>query len=425
MLDNEYSVDVRNLTKKYSIKKSLLSYFIKDNDNVISAVNDVSFRVKRGEAFGIIGRNGAGKSTILQIITGTLEASNGECTVNGRVSALLELGSGFNPDFTGRENIYLAGSILGISKKEMDSRFSEIESFAEIGSFIDQPARTYSTGMLMRVAFSVAVAVEPDILIIDEALSVGDILFQQKCNVRLRELLDRGVTLLVVTHDTSFVVNICSRALWLDRGIVKYLGDAGECVKAYVTHMTAISSLSKKSYSTDKPKQQYVMPDIAPLDISACRLLGNGGVYIENVWLLNEQSLGTPIFHIGEWCIVVLSLKSRHLVEAVSGGCELRDRHGQVIFATGLRVINKLIDQIKPEDKAIVRIRFKLDLAPGQYTLDVGCGAGDNNSNVWQRVIAASIIEITSEPSDEVVHGIAKLPYEIQIYKNLISDSYS
>ena len=174
----------------------------------MAALREVSFEVARGEAFGIIGRNGAGKSTLLQILAGTLQPSTGHCVVRGRVTALLELGSGFNPEFTGRENIYLAGSILGLSRAEMEAKYAEITAFADIGDFIDQPVRTYSTGMMMRVAFAVAIAVDPDVLIIDEALSVGDIVFQQKCAARLRELIDRGVTLLVVTHDLAFVLNL-------------------------------------------------------------------------------------------------------------------------------------------------------------------------------------------------------------------------
>ena len=205
----------------------------------VLALDDVSFSVNRGEAFGVIGRNGAGKSTLLQILAGTLRSTSGRFKVQGRVTALLELGSGFNPDFTGRENIFLAGSILGIGREEMAGKLEEIERFAEIGNFITEPVRTYSTGMLMRVAFSVAVAVEPDVLIIDEALSVGDILFQQKCNRRMRELLESGVTLLVVTHDTSFVLNICQRAIWLDRGRTAYLGEASVCVRHYLAAMSA------------------------------------------------------------------------------------------------------------------------------------------------------------------------------------------
>ncbi|MGH7956142.1 MAG: ABC transporter ATP-binding protein, partial [Opitutaceae bacterium] len=218
------AIEVSNLTKVYRPSGSIRHWLargmgisqggesLREADSV-PALSDVSFVVPRGAAFGVIGRNGAGKSTLLQIIAGTLRPSSGERHVNGRVTALLELGSGFNPEFTGRENIYLAGSILGISRAEMMGKFEEIVRFADIGSFIEQPVKTYSTGMMMRVAFSVAISVEPDVLIIDEALSVGDILFQQKCSRRLHELVAKGVTLLVVTHDLSFVLNMCQRGL--------------------------------------------------------------------------------------------------------------------------------------------------------------------------------------------------------------------
>ena len=162
------------------------------------ALTDINFEVKRGEAVGIIGRNGAGKSTLLQIIAGTLQASSGSISIKGRVAALLELGAGFNPEFTGRENIFLTGAIIGISKEEMQKRFAEIASFADIGDFIEQPIKTYSSGMLVRLAFAVQTAIEPDILIIDEALSVGDIFFQQKCAKRMRDLQSKGTTLLFV-----------------------------------------------------------------------------------------------------------------------------------------------------------------------------------------------------------------------------------
>ena len=416
---SNFQVSVKNLTKKYFPNRSFLSLFTDSYNSTtsFSALENVTFSVSRGEAFGIIGRNGAGKSTLLQIIAGTLRATTGSCSIKGRVSALLELGSGFNPDFTGRENVYLAGSILGINRIEMDKRIHEIESFADIGNFIDQPARTYSTGMLMRVAFSVAISVEPDVLIIDEALSVGDILFQQKCNKRLRELLNKGVTLLVVTHDTSFVTNICTRALWIEKGEVKFLGSAGDCVKAYVTHMTAsISSSSAQLHENSIPLRKFTLPELPSLNISECRLTGDGGIYIYKTWLLNSQGISTPVYRIGDWVDLIIVVKSKQNVVFASAGCELRDRHGQVIFATGLRVIKTLIDQINVGEQRVVRIRFKLDLAPGQYSLDVGCGAGDSDTNVWQRVLAASIIEIVSDPAEEVVHGIAKLPYDISIH---------
>jgi lipopolysaccharide transport system ATP-binding protein len=413
-------INVDKLYKVYKFNNSILSLFRKvnklSNINQKIVLDDISFTVYAGEAFGIIGKNGAGKSTLLQIITGTLKETSGFVHVNGRISALLELGSGFNPDFTGKENIYLSGSILGISKSEMDLKVSEIEAFADIGDYINKPVRTYSTGMLMRVAFSVAVAVEPDVLIIDEALSVGDLLFQQKCNMRLRELISKGVTLLVVTHDTSFVVNICNRAVWLDEGKIKYLGNAGECVKEYVTYMTASSTHNRVNSINISAKTNFNTPTVPSVDLSNCKSIGNPKIYINRLWLINSQGEANPVFRVGEWCKITIAIRTTTTVHRASAGCEIRDRHGQVIFANGLRVINQLIESITPSEERFVCIRFKLDIAPGQYSLDVGCGAGENDTNVWQRLLAVSVLEVINDPSDQVVHGIAKLPCEIDTY---------
>jgi lipopolysaccharide transport system ATP-binding protein len=388
-----------------------------DENDVVRALQDVSFAVRRGEAFGIIGRNGAGKSTLLQILAGTLQPTAGQCRVSGRVSALLELGSGFNPEFTGRENIYLAGSILDISREEMDGKFEEIERFADIGPFIGQPVKTYSTGMLMRVAFSVAIAVEPDVLIIDEALSVGDILFQQKCTRRMRELIAKGVTLLVVTHDTSFVLNICQRAVWLDKGRVSYLGDASACVREYLAAMAASAGNTVSLTEASAGLEMASLPSTEPLDLNRCDRLGDGGIAVDRVWLINEAGEGTSVYKLGEWCRLVLVVKAEKDVRLASGGCEIRDRHGQVIFATGLRVVSRLIDSIGMGERRVVVMRFKVELAPGQYTLDVGCGAGEHADNTWQRVVAAAIMEVTTTPGQDIVHGLVRLPYEVQAFQ--------
>ena len=198
------------------------------------ALRDISFDVHRGECVGIIGRNGAGKSTLLQIITGTLAPTTGEVKLKGRVAALLELGSGFNPEFTGRENVYLNGSILGLTREEIDARYDEILAFADIGDFIDQPVKTYSSGMMVRLAFAVQVMVDPDILIVDEALAVGDAAFQRKCFARMDALQARGTTVLLVTHDTETVKQRCNRAIFLKRGCVAFDGDAEEGVVEYM-----------------------------------------------------------------------------------------------------------------------------------------------------------------------------------------------
>lgn len=421
------AIEVSHLTKTYERNVPLWRWFARGLGweraghsrlrGAVHALKDVSFTVERGEAFGIIGRNGAGKSTLLQVLAGTLSPTLGSYRMEGRVTALLELGSGFNPDFTGRENVYLAGSILGIGRRDMDSRFPEIEAFAEIGDFIDQPVRTYSTGMLMRVAFAVAVAVQPDILIVDEALSVGDILFQQKCNRRMREMMDRGVTLLVVTHDTGFVLNLCQRALWLHQGETRFLGQASACVRQYLAAMAAEAGNAVAATTVSEDLATLALPAALPLDLSHVRRLGDGGIRIARAWALSEAGGASTVYRLGEWCRVILVLESDEGVESASGGCELRDRHGQVVFATGLRVVNRLIDRIGPGEQRAVSLRFKMELSPGQYTLDIGCGAGTGEANSWQRVPAAAIFEVCSAAGDEVVHGIVRLPHEVAAFR--------
>jgi lipopolysaccharide transport system ATP-binding protein len=199
----------------------------------------VSFEIRRGETFCVVGENGSGKSTLLQICAGILPTTSGTAIANGRVAALLELGSGFNPEFSGRDNVYLNGTILGFSKKEMDRRFPDIAAFAEIGDFIDQPVKSYSSGMAVRLAFAVAIHVDPEILLVDEALSVGDVYFRQRCMRKVHELRSHGVTLLFVSHATADVKALGDRAMWLERGSVRALGKTDLVVNQYLAAMSA------------------------------------------------------------------------------------------------------------------------------------------------------------------------------------------
>lgn len=235
------SIDIKNLKKSYKLynnpKERVLEAFNigkKKRYTNFMALDGVSFNVLKGETVGIVGTNGAGKSTLLKIITGVLTPSEGEVVVNGKVSALLELGAGFNQEYTGVENIYLNGRMMGYSKQEMDERVEGIIEFADIGDFIDQPVKTYSSGMFARLAFAVAINVEPDILIVDEALSVGDIFFQNKCFTKFAELKEKGVTILFVSHDIESVRQMCSRALWLDHGQMRAFGDATSICDMYM-----------------------------------------------------------------------------------------------------------------------------------------------------------------------------------------------
>ena len=413
-------LNVNNVSKYYHIGGNKFNIFKevffkkKKSSYAITALESISFSLNKGEAFGVIGRNGAGKSTLLQIIAGTLKLSNGSIEINGRVSALLELGSGFNPDFTGIENIYLAGAILGIKRHEIDAKIDSIKDFADIGDYINEPVRTYSSGMLMRVAFSVAVAVEPDLLIIDEALSVGDILFQQKCNNRLRELLHKGVSLLVVTHDTSFVLNICKNALWIENGRALYIGTADECVKRYLVSMAARSG--NLSTSSCVPNQSIGLdqPNAAFINLSMCKILGDQDVVVHKLWILDINNNQSTVYKSGNKCHIYILLKSNTNLRNISAGLELRDRHGQIIFVTGLRVMGATIPVMKQNELRMVKITFDLNLGPGQYTIDVGCGSGDNSDvNTYHRVMTAAILEVIPNPNDDIIHGIVKLPYSI------------
>ena len=259
MSSDQFVIDVKNLSKRYEIYKSprdrLKQILIPSLYQILAsivrlfggtfnfpspqyfrefwALRDVSFQVKRGETLGIVGRNGSGKSTLLQLICSTLSQTNGELIVKGRISALLELGSGFNPEYTGRENVFLNGQILGLTKKEIEGRYEAIVRFADIGDFIEQPTKTYSSGMIVRLAFSVAVNVDPEILVVDEALAVGDMPFQIKCFARLRRLRESGVTILFVTHSLGTVRSFCDRAIYLDRGVVAMAGPANEVCRQY------------------------------------------------------------------------------------------------------------------------------------------------------------------------------------------------
>jgi len=251
-MSSDIAIKVENLSKCYQIygqpRDRLKQFILPRSQRLLGlnpsnyyrefwALHDVSFEAKRGEMIGIIGRNGSGKSTLLQMICGTLNPTSGAVQTNGRIAALLELGSGFNPEFSGRENVYMNAAVLGLSKAEIDARYDEIVAFANIGEFIEQPVKTYSSGMVVRLAFAVSVCVEPDILIVDEALAVGDAAFQFKCLDRLRQLRERGTTLLFVSHDMGMVKNFCNYAIYLQGGKIKAMGAPDEMAELYFLDM--------------------------------------------------------------------------------------------------------------------------------------------------------------------------------------------
>jgi lipopolysaccharide transport system ATP-binding protein len=273
-MGDDLAISVRDVTKHYMIysrpedrlKQSVvprLQRLVKREPTKyftdFAALSNVSFDVGRGETVGIIGRNGCGKSTILQVVCGILQPSAGAVEVNGRIAALLELGAGFNPEFTGRENVYMNGAILGLSQKEMNERFDQIAAFADIGAFIEQPVKTYSSGMCVRLAFAVAINVDPDILVIDEALAVGDVAFQRKCFARLEQISERGGTILFVSHSTGSIVELCDRAILLDGGELLLDGKPKRVTNQYLklVHMPA----EKLVEAREKVRAMQELPD--------------------------------------------------------------------------------------------------------------------------------------------------------------------
>ncbi len=289
-------VEFSSVSKSYSIYsspsdrlKELVALNRRKYHSDFWALRDISFEVRRGETFCIVGENGSGKSTLLQIVAGILQPTSGTVHVGGRVSALLELGSGFNPEFSGRDNVYLNGAILGFSTREMDRKYPDIIDFAEIGDFIHQPVKTYSSGMAVRLAFAVAIHVDPDILLVDEALAVGDIYFRQRCMRKVHELRARGVTILFVSHATGDVKALGDRALWLDRGCVREIGPTDKVVSKYLAAMAQKDSAYIAGHAPDsRPRNEAAQPKAPRRIPNIDHRFGDGRAEIVGIEVLNQ-----------------------------------------------------------------------------------------------------------------------------------------
>ena len=297
------------------------------------ALKDVSFQIKRGETVGIIGRNGSGKSTLLQIICGTLTATVGSALTNGRIAALLELGAGFNPEFSGRDNVFLAGSIAGISQMEMRKRFADIESFADIGEFIDQPVKTYSSGMFVRLAFSTAIHTSPELLVVDEALAVGDTAFQTKCLTRIRDLQNQGTTILLVTHSTNTLIEYCDRAIYLKRGSLIEDGPCREVVKRYANDLVdEEGGIAISDVPAPQVPLQIETPDEAP-EVFSSEVGANGRVAISEVAILDDSGNQRSTFSYGENFTIRVSLRCRATVVLPCFGMQIKSTDDIVLWS--------------------------------------------------------------------------------------------
>lgn len=326
------------------------------------ALSDVSFQVQEGETLGIIGENGSGKSTLLKIITGVLMPDSGSFHVDGRITGLLELGTGFNPEFSGLNNIYMNATYLGLSKAEIDERLDGIISFAELGEFIQEPIKTYSSGMLMRLAFSTAIHADPKCFVVDEALAVGDAHFQQKCMQRLKQFREGGGSIIFVSHDINAVKVLCDRSILLEQGEIVKEGRPEEVINAY-NKLIAVKN-RPDHYSKNKKDE-------------AEKSFGNKKIIIDKVLLLDRDQTFGEIIESGSWACFDVYLISRSWVENVTLGILIRDRFGQDIFGTNTYHLNIQIP-FHAEEKKVVRYCFpELNLGPGKYTISVAVHSQD------------------------------------------------
>ena len=392
-MSSEVVLKVENVGKRYEIYEAphhrLLQTLLRGKKQFYKefwALKDISFKINKGECLGIIGRNGCGKSTLLQIIAGTLAPTLGSVSITGKVAALLELGSGFNPDFTGRENVYMNGAIMGFSRAEMKRKFDDVAAFADIGEFIDQPMKIYSSGMFVRLAFAAAISVDPDILIIDEALAVGDMNFQAKCMTALTRLREKGATVLFVSHDVGAVRSLCNRAVYLEHGGLKDVGVAADVAEHYVRVMREEMNEEHRRYARtstgfpcDKQKDtvlpggvssaEYKAPEEFAKRVALFRY-GTGEVKIAFVELLDLDNEPVSVVEFNQ------PLKVRVYFESfserpVSVNMCVRDDKKNNIAGCGFPHVDQPYLMTRPGGRYVVEYVFRLPLQEGCYSMRV------------------------------------------------------
>jgi len=431
-------ISIKNLSKCYHIYQKpidrILARWMPWKKRDFWALQNIDFSIGKGETVAIIGKNGSGKSTLLQLICGTLQATSGEVRVQGRIAALLELGAGFDLESTGRENVYINGMLLGMTQVEIRREFDKIEAFADIGDFIDQPVKTYSSGMFVRLAFAVIAHASPDILIIDEALAVGDIFFVQKCMRFIREFKKKG-TILFVSHDTSAVTSLCDRAVWLDNGQMKMLGSAKEVSERYLAFQHAKDRSSETGEEIlDKPNYNREAILSTTTNIRDCRQdmlndsnlkneirlvelgsanngYGTGKAKITHVNLLQDgQSVASIIG--GENVSLEIVVDVSEQLESVIAGFYFKDRLGQRLFGdnTYLSYLHEPIS-VTPGELMVAIFKFRMPILPvGDYSIDVALASGDQDNHTQHHWIhdAATFKSLSSS----VASGLVGIPME-------------
>jgi len=400
------SICVSNLGKaykRYPTRWSRLAEWLspsgKKRHQLKWVLQDINFNIASGEAVGIIGINGAGKSTLLKLITGTTQPTMGEVALSGRVAALLELGMGFHPDFTGRQNVYMAGQLIGLSIEEISALMSEIEEFAEIGEYIDQPVRIYSSGMQVRLAFSVATAIRPGILIVDEALAVGDVFFQQKCFERIRSYCEAGTTLLFVSHAMGAVYSLCNRAILIHEGRIALDGAPREVIDLYNAHvlrhhdgknknMKIVERHSAESFlaSSEAADSANAGATDTPQN-TAIGSFGNPGATIQAVDLMVNGRPANTVVSENEATIRV-EVKFTEAYQDPHIGFQLRDSRGEPVFMTNTYCMHRTIGPVNCGEDVVAEFSFNAGLSPGDYTITVGVAEGGAGAGDFHQTLA-------------------------------------
>lgn len=427
-MSSEISIKVENLSKCYHIydqpRDRLKQFVLPHLQNMIGArsgqyfrefwaLKDVSFEVKKGETVGIVGRNGSGKSTLLQMICGTLNPTHGSIETKGRIAALLELGSGFNPEFTGRENVYMNASVLGLGKDEIDVRFDDIAAFADIGKFIEQPVKTYSSGMTVRLAFAVQAVIDPDIFVVDEALAVGDEKFQRKCFARLEDLKNRGSSILFVSHSATSIIEFCDRTLLLDKGVRLMYSAAPLAVRAYQKLIYAPAAEYERLVNAYSAADQFGETIEADNDIKSTLISSerpsdafDSGLVPETTAIYPIQGAEITSIRILEAgdCVVNLLQQGKIYQFEVAGkfldnftgvfwGIHIRTISGVVITGQRYPEEGKFIDGIRAGEAFKINFSFRMDLLPGVYFVGGGIWSAQE-PNCAHRILDAIMFRV-------------------------------
>ncbi len=385
------------------------------------ALRDVTFEIRRGETFCIIGENGSGKSTTLQIIAGILQPTAGAASVNGRVSALLELGSGFNPEYSGRENVYLNGAILGFTSRDMDAKYRAIEEFAEIGDFINRPVKTYSSGMVVRLAFAVAIHVDPDILLVDEALAVGDIYFRQRCMRKVHELRSHGITIVFVSHAIADVKAIGDRTLWLDKGSIRELGDTDRVVSKYLAAM--VEKDSAYLTLTTRPAAPHTAsarpPEIVETIPNIDHRFGDGRAEVLGIAVLDAAGRPLHLLDPISRIIVRISVRAKEDIALPNVGFMLRNHLGIDFSGTNTAREGFEIPPMAPGD--ICTVDFHLDLPelyPASFSFSPAVADGTQHSyKICDWIDNAITLQMGH--SEGQVYGYIHLPCRVELNSRL------